>query len=132
MAQPAHIELQTGADRFYHWAKFLLWTLAVAVFAAFAPDAPWQLSVAALSLIVYLWPATDDPIAEPEQLYLYRSGAAKLGDKTGSWGSHSSVCRWFSIVQIDLPQKARKVLICASRNHNDDYRQLLVWTRFPP
>jgi len=132
MAQPAHIELQTGPDRFYRTAVCSLWLLAAAAVMAHFQALAWPLSVAACGLLILLWPGANDPVQKSCRLSLYRNGTAALDDLRGTWGAQSWSCRWFSMLRIDRPDKTLRVLVSASRNRTDDYRRLLVWIRFTP
>ena len=132
MAQPQQIELQTGPDRRYQRMVWAVWLLAAAGVAAHLQTLPWLLSIAGCLVLFLLWPGKNDPMKSSCRLRLNRNGTAALGDCTGSWGAQSWRCRWYTVLRIELPQGKMHVLICASRNHFDDYRSLLVWSRFSP
>ncbi len=132
MAQPAHIELETGSDRCYHRAVAVIWLLGAAVLIDHAQTLSLPLLCAGCALLLGLRPGRNDPSQQSFRLRLYSNGAAVLGDETGSWGAQSWSCRWYAMVRIDLSRRARHVLVSASRNPGDEYRRLLVWTRFAP
>jgi hypothetical protein len=132
MAQPAHIELQTGPDQFYLLAVHILWLLAAATAIAHIGSVAWPLMVAACALLFLLRPGGNAPIRQSCRLYLYRDGTAGLGRHGGTWGAQSWTCRWFSVLRIDLPHRRIRILVCAGRNSVHEYRRLLIWTRFVP
>ena len=132
MAQPAYIDLQTGPDRRYRLAVWFLWLTAAAAAVTHVHILAWPLSAAAGGLLVLLWPGSDHLIQRSRSLRLYRNGAARLGEQAGSWGRYSRCCRWYVLLLIDLPQRSERVLLSARHNSADNYRRLLVWTRFTP
>lgn len=131
MAQPAHIDLITGPDRFYRVAVWLLWLIAVAVTITQVQVLAWPLSAAACGLLLMLWPGLNRPIQRTGSLRLYPDGAAKLDGRPGCWGKYSRCSRWYVILVVKLPQSNERVLVSSRRNRVDDYRRLLQWTRFP-
>jgi hypothetical protein len=132
MAQPTHIELETGSDRFYRRAVALIWLLAAAVLVDHVQTLSPLLLCAGCALLLGLRPGRNDPSRQSHRLRLYRNGTAALGDQTGTWGARSWSCRWYAVLRLDLSRRARHVLISTSRNSADEYRRLLVWSRFAP
>jgi hypothetical protein len=130
MAQPAHIELQTGPDRFYRAAVWALWLIAATVAIAQMHVLAWPLTAAVCGLLILLRPGMNHPVQRSCSLRLYLDGSATLGEEAGSWGRYCRCCRWYAVLLIDLPQRTERVLVSAHCNGLDDYRRLLLWTRF--
>jgi len=132
MAQPSHIELQTGSDRGYRTAARTLWLLSAVVVMAQLQTLYWPLLLMASVLLFLLRPRTGDPDRRSCRLRLFRNGTALLGGQTGAWGRQTWCCRGYTILRVDLPSGTMRVLVCASRNTGDSYRSLRVWSRFLP
>lgn len=132
MAQPAHIELKTGPDRAYRFILHIAWALAATAIIVNVPVLGWPSLAAAGCLLIALWPGLNDPIMASGRLFLYRNGSALLQHRVFSWGGQTWACRWFSVIRLDQGNRPQRVLVFASRNLPDEYRRLLVWTRFNP
>jgi len=132
MALQAHLELKAGADRSYRAAVYSLWAVAALTVFSQLTTMPWPLIPAALVVLFVFNPGRCISEGKPVQVRLYANGAAMVGEQTGTWGRYSWTCRWISVLRIDDLPRPLFLLLCASRNHPDDYRHLLVWTRFPP
>ncbi|HLF29819.1 MAG TPA: hypothetical protein VI566_02190 [Xanthomonadales bacterium] len=132
MAQVRHIELEAGPDGWYHGAVIILWLLVVVSLVSILPVLPGIVLLACGSLLVLLRPGSRRFRGVCGPLLLYRSGAARLGSLQGTWNPHSRTSRWVTLVRVEMPVGARIVLVCAARNQAQDYRLLLMWSRFPP
>lgn len=96
--------------------------------------------VAAGLLLVWLRPGSPRAVPADARLSLYPNGAAVLdlmpapwsGPPQGQWHTPSRTSRWATVVCVDTSAGRYRLLICASRNHPDDFRRLMIWSRFPP
>lgn len=129
MAQPAYIELRTGADRFYTLSVWSAWLVAALAASMQSDLLPWAARTALFGLLIVLWPGIRHPVRRSSSLRLARDGKAVLGGEEGMWGRYARSCRRYSILRIDLPQRRKHVLLSASRNDPGEYRRLLIWVR---
>jgi hypothetical protein len=143
MGQPASIELRTGPDRAYRVAVVLLWLLAATSIVACIGELRWPWLVVAGVLLALLNPWFGDPGRSEGKLHIFRDGAAIATKLNGSWKvqatwkGHGWCNGWGTILRLEAPAgygcaRSSHVLVCASRNAAQDYRHLLVWSRFPP
>jgi len=132
MAQPPHIELNTGYDRLFRISTCLLWLISAAVVILHLTILHWTLSLIGTGVLFAFWPKEGSCDRTGGRLRLYCNGVAILGEQTGRWGKCYWSTRRYTMLRMDLPQGSSHVLVPASRNHQDDYRRLLVWNRFPP
>ena len=130
------IELTTGPDRCYRCACWLVWLLALAATAAKAPEMHWGVILLALSVLIVLRPFCSRWLRETDSLWLHADGRATLsrgGHKlAGQWRIPTRPSRWLTVVPLETGTRVERLLVCSSRNRADDYRHLLMWTRFPP
>lgn len=125
------IELRTGAGRVYGRLTALAWLLAMGSLTLTSRSLHWSLVIGSLAVVGSFWPCAAR-LRETATLRLHSNGAAELGEAQGAWTPSPRVSRWVAVVRVELPGHTRRVLVCASRNHRQDYRRLLVWSRFPP
>ncbi len=133
MATDKLITLEAGVDS---WFKILLTLLVLlATMGILAANTPWIIKFASLLvLLLFLglsrWQAQHRaPIC---QLQIYSNGTLSLFAKNGEefpgiLESDSWTTRWISVVpagRFDRWQTQR-LIICASRNSDSDYRQLI-------
>lgn len=132
MAQPSHIELQAGDDRFYRVTALLIWLISATAVIFHMNNQHWMLSVTGCFLLLALWLISRRCMSRDRRLRLYCNGAAAVDGHVGHWGTCYWSSRWYTLLRMDLACGRSRVLVAASRNHPDDYRRLLVWVRFSP
>ena len=130
------IELHTGPDLLYRNASWVIWVLAGVTFALKFQAMNWFMIIFSACLLVYLRPWPLARLVETGTLRLYANGSASFNpgstERFGYWRISAPASRWLTVVRIDTAEGAERLLVCASLNHPDDYRHLLVWSRFPP
>jgi len=133
MTQAAHIELQTGGDTRFRVATWAVWLLAAACNLAFFRDLSWPLLMLSASVLIVFWPGWSRWHPVEDKLRMYRDGCASLSGRLCTWSpQHARATRWGMVIRLHFKRSEMHAIVCASRNHAQDYRRLLVWKRFPP
>lgn len=132
MAQVTHIELRTGASALYPIAVWAVWLAAAACNLVFFSELPWPVAAAAVVILLLFWPGFSHFQPDKCALRIHADGSALLAGNHGAWIPGARSSRWGTVLHLRLQGRDRFALVCASNNHTEDYRRLLVWNRFPP
>jgi hypothetical protein len=137
VAQPASIELRTGADVAYRVVVTVLWLLAILNILAHAGSMAWPWMMLAALLLVWLNPWYGWTGRQQGRVRIFRDGSAIIANGHVAWKGSGWCNRWATLLRLESPAGGRTartshILVCASSNTPDSYRRLLVWCRFPP
>jgi len=132
MDLPRQLELHTGADRYFRRAVALVWMGAAFTLILHGVELRWWSIAAGVILLLVLNPRRVKDFHPSETIKLNCDGTVAWSRGRARWCGHVWFNRWFILLGIEDNTATHSVLICRSRNSQDDYRHLLIWNRFPP
>ena len=132
MSQPDWIELQCGPSPAFTLGLWVLWLLAAAAGLSVWQHYRWPWLLAAGIALVLIHPGSGLPLHCRLKLRIHSDGSARLGEVAGTWHTVWRANRLAMLFSVSLAGKTHRVLVCAALNRPDDYRHLLVWSRYVP
>ena len=132
---PDRIELRSGAAPWLYQAQTL--AFAAAAILLLTATTPWLWKTAALAVLLLvhfhalghtrrLHPTRKLVLRLDHSLRLYEGNS----ETDGTTGEGAWISRWLCVLRWTAGDGSRRIsLVCASENHVDDYRRLLVFLR---
>ena len=133
MGSDKFIELKAGVDT---WFKLLYYLVVLlAALAILTANTGWFIKLTVLGALFLYYCFSNWQIRQQKsirQLRIYSNCTVTLIDRTGQefpgiLESGNWTTRWISVVPVGRFDRwgTQRLLVCASRNHTSDYRQLI-------
>ena len=133
MGSDKFIELEAGVDTWFKLFYYLVVLLAVV--AILTANTGWFIKLTVLGALFLYYCFLNWQIRQQKsirQLRIYSNCTVTLIDRTGQefpgiLESGNWTTRWISVVPVGRFDRwgTQRLLVCASRNHTSDYRQLI-------